>query len=111
MWRRQGRPVSKLLLGEIGEVVRAERPGYGVSVCGVCLTSQLEFLKVLTVSARQLNIFLLIYSNDIGEKGLVDRYPRSKSLRTEVFYSYFHYCVNMSHVRVLVGREKPVLLT
>lgn len=79
-------------------------------VCGVCLTSRPEFLKVHIVSARQLNVFLLIYSNDIGEQGLVDRYPRSKSLRTKVFYSYLHYCVNMSHVRVLVGREKPVLL-
>lgn len=79
-------------------------------VCGVFLTSQLEFLKVHIVSARQLNVFLLIYSNDIGGKGLVDRYPRSKSLRTKVFYSYFHSCVNMSHVHVLVGREKPVWL-
>lgn len=32
MWRRQGRPVSKLLLGEIGEVVRAEARIWGKCV-------------------------------------------------------------------------------
>lgn len=38
---RETSKVSKLLLGEIGEVVRAERPGYGVSVCGVWCVSDI----------------------------------------------------------------------
>lgn len=41
-------------------------------VRGRCMTSWLAFLKVHVVSVRQLNIFLLIFSNIVRGKDSVD---------------------------------------
>lgn len=45
---------------------------------GRCMTSWLAFLKVHIVSVRQLNIFLLIYSNTVRGKDLVDTLETSQ---------------------------------
>lgn len=63
--REAGGPVSRLLSEEIRE--NHESQETRIWGQGGCLTSQLEFLKVLIVSMRKLNIFLLIYSSNVGK--------------------------------------------